>query len=102
MYIVTSVECKSSKDLNISQRLFCDITKAKIHLSDLFVRYDELYGSNEEDRNGNLNCSGMSFINVEGDTQYVLPYDVRATDGWIDNANCCITLQLREIEVEEN
>ena len=101
MYLVTAVECKPCGESIISSKLFTTRLKANRYLSDLFLKYESIYANEEEDIAGNFNCSFMSFTNPDGKEEYVWPYDERATDGWIDNANCCVTLQLREINIEE-
>ena len=100
MYLVIAVECEPCNELIISSKLFTTRQKANKYLSDLFLKYEMIYANDEEDAAGRFNCSFMSFTKSDK-TEYVWPYDERATDGWIDNAKCCVTLQLRKIEIEE-
>ena len=98
MFLVTIVEDKRNEDLIIFNKLFNNKKDAIKYISDEFTRYEEIYANDEENENGNFNCSYLSFNKNEDDIEYVFPYDERVTDGWIDNERCCVTLQLREIE----
>lgn len=100
MYLVTIIENKTFEDLIIHNKLFSKRENALKYLVNSYLNYLKIYANDEEDDKGNFNCANLSFINDDGEIEYVFEDDERITDGWIDNVNCLITLQLREILCE--
>lgn len=101
MYLVTIIENKTFEDLVIHNKLFSKRENALEYLVNSYLNYLEIYANDEEDIQGNFNCAGLSFSIDDEEIEYVSEDDERITDGWIDNVNCSITLQLREIICDE-